>query len=916
MLTRIFVSGTAIVALLPAAARAQEIRWAAPVSGNWTDAANWLGGNVPNAPGEIAVIDTPGAYTVSINGLWWPLGVDSFRIENPDATLDLDSVHFNLTNGIVNRGLIRCIDPLGAVTIEGSTTNEPGGRISATANKAAINFMGATRNCAGAEILADNHGRLTFADTLVNDGLISAIGSAGFVKVSGPLEGSGIIALDGPVLSSSAPDGLVVESTYSVVGRGEIIGPILNHGIISATIPDRSLAVKNTSIVNTSTISSLGGEMDLSIVSVTQSENGLLQAIGSRFYLFSTCSVTGGALHSSDGGAFMPSYLTLTDVTSDAVVGVPSGTGFALTLAGSFFHNDGHIVPRSVTVTSPLTIQGEGILELRGEEITTNPGCVLTIGPGQRVQGYGDINATLVNYGIIAFDDQATSEISRDAVIYNAGVLGALNLDHSRALLQLNPLLLEQAPEGVILADAALVALYGCTIRGGSVVTTNGGLIRASETWEGPSVLEDVLISGEVYAHIGTLALRGSNLVNEGRIIVNTHGTTPLVSLLIDSDLSLGGEVELRRAESAEILTSLGVTLTLAHDGTIRGQGRIDAHIVNNGTIVADVLDKELELSGDCQIVQSEEGELIASNGLIVMREGARVGGGVFRSEGTQYIAIANGVTTLTAPFRNIGMLSVIPNGIARFDTPTVTNDGQIRVGNAARLECSQPLRVDGPGQIMLSGRGTQSHVLGTVTNPLTVGPDQTIGGIGTIGWTFVEGRIEPGLKWADRLRVLNPVTLITYRPSSTLEIEIAAIDAFDRITSGSHAIESGTLQIVLPGVYTPAPFDRFTVIDGDTASVVSGRFGSIIGPALPEPYVWKVGYTPQDVVVGVSCPSDVNADFTVDILDFLDFIDDFSTCELQPGPCGNVVDADYNGDTFVDILDFLDFIDAFASGC
>mgnify|MGYP001395827906 CR=1 FL=1 len=60
----------------------------------------------------------------------------------------------------------------------------------------------------------------------------------------------------------------------------------------------------------------------------------------------------------------------------------------------------------------------------------------------------------------------------------------------------------------------------------------------------------------------------------------------------------------------------------------------------------------------------------------------------------------------------------------------------------------------------------------------------------------------------------------------------------------------------------------------------------------------------------------DTNADLFVDILDFLDFIDAFSTCENQPSPCtsGTGTSADYNDDGFTDILDFLDFIDAFAN--
>jgi probable HAF family extracellular repeat protein len=63
-------------------------------------------------------------------------------------------------------------------------------------------------------------------------------------------------------------------------------------------------------------------------------------------------------------------------------------------------------------------------------------------------------------------------------------------------------------------------------------------------------------------------------------------------------------------------------------------------------------------------------------------------------------------------------------------------------------------------------------------------------------------------------------------------------------------------------------------------------------------------------------CPSDYTGDTLVDILDFLDFIDDFSTCDQLPAPCGTFGNPDLNGDTTIDILDFLDFLDAFSNGC
>lgn len=65
-------------------------------------------------------------------------------------------------------------------------------------------------------------------------------------------------------------------------------------------------------------------------------------------------------------------------------------------------------------------------------------------------------------------------------------------------------------------------------------------------------------------------------------------------------------------------------------------------------------------------------------------------------------------------------------------------------------------------------------------------------------------------------------------------------------------------------------------------------------------------------------CPSDVNGDTESDVLDLLDFLDSFGTCDGQPAPCAGSsgIEADFNGDALVDVLDFLDFLDAFGTGC
>ncbi|MCC6856134.1 MAG: hypothetical protein IT189_08750, partial [Microbacteriaceae bacterium] len=222
---------------------------------------------------------------------------------------------------------------------------------------------------------------------------------------------------------------------------------------------------------------------------------------------------------------------------------------------------------------------------------------------------------------------------------------------------------------------------------------------------------------------------------------------------------------------------------------------------------------------------------------------------------------------------------------------------------------------INGTGEIILRRPNTQAQIAEGPGGELTLGPGQTLRGIGQIAVpTTLEGMIAPGLS-VGTLTINAPTTPITWEPTSILDVELASLSSHDKITGGTHAINGGTVNITLLDGYTPAPLTTHTLIRGADFGI-SGRFRTVTGPALPPPYVWKVGYPGNDVVVGATCPSEVNADFFLDILDFLDFIDDFSACENQPAPCGTRLDADYNGDTFVDILDFLDFIDAFASGC
>lgn len=146
-----------------------------------------------------------------------------------------------------------------------------------------------------------------------------------------------------------------------------------------------------------------------------------------------------------------------------------------------------------------------------------------------------------------------------------------------------------------------------------------------------------------------------------------------------------------------------------------------------------------------------------------------------------------------------------------------------------------------------------------------------------------------------------------------------------------SNAIKEGLFWYDEEGGVQPV------ILDGELIEVSPGvtktlRNVSITGPAGGEDgrptslseegqIAYMAGFTDGTFAIMVSeripppCPGDVNGDRTVDVQDFLDFLDSFGQCLFTPGPCvppGSVVDSDFNGDTVVDVGDLLEFFDTF----
>lgn len=126
---------------------------------------------------------------------------------------------------------------------------------------------------------------------------------------------------------------------------------------------------------------------------------------------------------------------------------------------------------------------------------------------------------------------------------------------------------------------------------------------------------------------------------------------------------------------------------------------------------------------------------------------------------------------------------------------------------------------------------------------------------------------------------------------------------------SGSGGTVSGSWSLL----ESPTDGDSVTLTITNAQPSDSGDYVAVFanpcGIGMSEPAV---------IIIAEGCRADVNGDTVVDILDYLDFLDSYGTCEGLPGPCSGTsgIEADFNGDTLVDILDLLEFFDEYGAGC
>jgi hypothetical protein len=275
-----------------------------------------------------------------------------------------------------------------------------------------------------------------------------------------------------------------------------------------------------------------------------------------------------------------------------------------------------------------------------------------------------------------------------------------------------------------------------------------------------------------------------------------------------------------------------------------------------------------------------------------------------------------------------------------------VVRDGDDRIvgfGAASTVHADAP-NIDGalfygPGGVLFFSRYSMNQC-GQI-KPGSTGMDKSVdlSGLGFSGSVGAMTLVPPGFQGAGRLKVLPYNSSIWHDATISADgagtFDISAPTNSITLGGGPEGIvyveDGATLfgaESVLISEYSTGRVTAYeTDANGDpipsTQRVfmtgLGGAEGGTRDPVTGDFLFSTFGGGDRVLVVrgfNPDCTANYNRDCLVDILDFLDFFDDFAACEAGPGPCGEVGNADFNGDTFVDILDFLDFFDAFGQGC
>ena len=792
--------------------------------------------------------------TVSADVNSWDLVLQTLSVTNNATMQAIGGGHLDITGILLNQsssgnifsGGGSQVQIYGGATISGGKLSGPGTfQVSnATFNNVASSgpvfvIPGNQLNFTGSSFT--NTGTVSINNFNNN---VPAIASVNSNMVFG---GTGVVSLraynNTPVfaqLNTTSGATLTIASTQLVEGGGQINANLFNSGTVSADVAGYDLVLQTLSMTNNATMNAInGGHLDITGITLNQSSSGIISAgTGSLVQIYGGATISGGLLNGP--GAFQASGATFNNLSNaGSVLVVP---GYQLNFTGSSFTNTGTVsinnfnnnVPAIASVNSNMVFGGSGVVSLRAynntpvyAQLNTTAGATLTIASTQLVEGGGQINANLFNSGTVSADVAGYDLVLQTLPETNNALMNAVNGGH----LDINAIMVTQTPTGTITAgNGSLVQVYnGATIKGG---TLRSGSASGTFQFSGTNTALNDVIN---YAQLNVLSNNvlnfvGSGFTNNGTLTIDSDvSNTPTIAVVNNSmTFSGSGSVNLTAYNNtpvyAQLNTAPGVTLTLAPSMLVHGRGQINALLLNNGTVSADVPGNDLVFQtnsltnaatvqavnggfldiANIAVNQGTNGLLFAGDSsLIRLQGGATVTGGVLRSGTASGSFQLSGTNTLKSVV-NAGQVNLLSSGFLHLAGTGFTNNGSLVIdsdtsNSNTTVLVDNTMTFSGTGTVHLNAyNNTTVYAQLNTSNgaTLTLGPSMLVNGNGQINAAiYNNGTIsaDRGGTWdmvLQSLPVTNNATIQAIN-NSTLDINGIAVTqtASGTITAGNQSL-------------------------------------------------------------------------------------------------------------------------------
>ena len=734
--------------------------------------------------------------------------IEGAMINDGTVSSDIGLTMFLLTNNKANNSVMQAVNGSN-LTISGIAIPQGlAGIIRADGAGSRVNITGST--IMGGEVSSILGGDVSISGTSVFDGVridgVIDVENAVTLSISNSLENNAILTInpDGNVSATqiifndsmtvsgngtfllAAPDSrariqtavgqtVTMNPMLTIRGQGRVEASMVNDGLISSDTAEIRMLTNDKT--NNATMQAIDGAViEFSGITITQGGAGLVSAdgAGSQIELISS-TVDGGTLQSINGAdVSIDTSSTLNSVNFTGDLNIQNAQ--TLTVNNSLTNNGtitvnptGNVSATQILFNDSMTLGGTGDIVLASPDsrarIQTGAGAVLTIPATQTVRGLGRIEADLVNNGLIRSDSSEIRMISNNKI--NNSTIEAVNA----STLEFTSITLDQSGGGVLSANDAgsQIELIGATIVGGQVSSA----IDADVTIDSSSTLDGVTLIGSTNVQNAQTLTIGTSLTNIGEIDINPTGNVSATQILFNDSMTVmgGGSIKLSSPDSrARIQTAVDQTVTMASTQAIHGQGRIEASMVNNGTITSNVLGGEIRFTTNDKtnngvmvtnnssnlefqsitLTQGAAGQIIADGASCEIElTGATIVGGSLATTGGADVSV-DSLSTLDGV--NFSGLLNIPNASTLGIAFGTLNNGLIVVnetGNvsATQLQWNEEMILGGNGTIRLNAPNSRARLTaGGGVAQGGIGSQQRLEGIGQIAIDLInDGTIAPG---------------------------------------------------------------------------------------------------------------------------------------------------------------------------